>query len=144
MKAHTTLGRDAIEQAERQLGMQVPFLQVAKEIAFYHQEKWDGSGYPTGAGGDAIPVSARLMAVADVYDALISRRIYKEGMPHEQAVAIMVEGRGRHFDPDMVDAFLDLQDEFRAIAAAYADSHADLAAKARQFELVPGGPPALP
>ena len=138
MKAHTTLGRNAIEQAERQLGMEVPFLQVAKEIAYHHQEKWDGSGYPTGASGDAIPVSARLMAVADVYDALVSRRIYKAGMPHAQAVAILREGRGSHFDPDMVDAFLDLQDDFRAIADRFQDSHEDLAAKARQFELIRG------
>ena len=71
-----------------------------------HQEKWDGSGYPQGLAGEQIPLSARLMAVADVYDALISRRVYKEGMPHEKAVAIIEEGRGTHFDPDLVDAFL--------------------------------------
>ncbi len=133
MKKHTTLGRDAILAAEKQLGVQVDFLRYAKEIAYFHQEKWDGSGYPTGASGDDIPVSARLMAVADVYDALISRRVYKEGMSHEAAVAIIVQGRGNHFDPDMVDAFLAVQEEFRNIALRFADTDQDLAAKARQF-----------
>jgi putative two-component system response regulator len=126
MKTHAALGRDAIEHAERTLGTDVEFLTVAKEIAYSHQEKWDGSGYPEGLSGEAIPISARLMAVADVYDALISRRVYKESMPHEAATAIIAEGRGRHFDPDMVDAFLEIQDEFRAIAARYADSDADM------------------
>ena len=129
MKTHTTLGRDAIQAAEKQLGMKVEFLTLAKEIAYGHQEKWDGSGYPEGLSGDAIPVSARLMALADVYDALISRRVYKQGMPHEQAVALIVEGHGRHFDPDIVDAFLELQDEFRAIAQRFGDSDADLQLK---------------
>ena len=123
MKSHTTLGRDAIEAAETQLGMEVEFLGLAKTMAYYHQEKWDGSGYPTGASGDAIPIPARLMALADVYDALISRRIYKEGMSHDMAAKIIKEGRGRHFDPDVADAFLALQDEFRAIAARFADQH---------------------
>ncbi|WP_044874515.1 two-component system response regulator [Pseudomonas sp. LFM046] len=126
MKTHTTLGRDALQHAENQLGMDVPFLRLAKEIAYSHQEKWDGSGYPEGRAGEAIPLSARLMAVADVYDALISRRVYKAGMSHEQAVAIIREGRGTHFDPDIADAFLTLQDEFRAIAQRYADSDDDL------------------
>jgi len=130
MKTHTTLGREAIEHAERALGTEVEFLKMAKEIALSHQEKWDGSGYPEGLSGDAIPVSARLMAVVDVYDALISRRVYKDGMPHEKAVAIMVEGRGSHFDPDMIDAFLELESEFRAIAERYTDSDQDLAKKA--------------
>ena len=133
MKTHTTLGRDAIELAERQLGMKVDFLQHAKDIAYFHQEKWDGSGYPTGASGEQIPVSARLMAVADVYDALISRRVYKEGMSHEKAVGIIREGRGTHFDPDIVDAFLEIQGEFVAIAARFSDSDADLSAKAEQL-----------
>ena len=140
MKTHTTLGRDAIEQAEKRLGMQVEFLTLAKEIAYSHQEKWDGTGYPTGASGDDIPLSARLMAVADVYDALISRRVYKAGMPHEKAVAIIVEGHGKHFDPDVVDAFVELQEEFRAIAARFADSDADMAEKARQIALIRGEP----
>ena len=129
MKTHTTLGRDAIEHAEKQLGMTVDFLSMAKEIALSHQEKWNGSGYPQGLAGDAIPLSARLMAVADVYDALISRRVYKEGMPHEKAVVIVQQGRGTHFDPDVADAFVALKDEFRDIAARFADSDQDMAEK---------------
>ena len=129
MKTHTTLGRDAIEHAEHSLGAKVEFLTMAKEIAYSHQEKWDGSGYPQALSGEGIPLAARLMALADVYDALISRRVYKEGMPHEAAVAIIVEGKGRHFDPDIVDAFLDIQDEFRAIALDHSDSDADMKRK---------------
>ncbi|MFT3850544.1 MAG: two-component system response regulator [Propionivibrio sp.] len=141
MKTHTTLGCEAIEHAEKSLGTEVEFLCTAKEIALSHQEKWDGSGYPVGLAGDAIPISARLMAVADVYDALISRRIYKDGMPHEKAAAIMVEGRGAHFDPDMIDAFLELQDEFRSIAARFADSDQDLAQKADYLSIASASQP---
>jgi putative two-component system response regulator len=130
MKTHCKLGRDAIQHAEDQLGLEVEFLKYAKEIAYGHQEKWDGSGYPEGLAGDDIPISARLMAVADVYDALISRRVYKEGMPHAKAVGIIAEGRGTHFDPDIVDAFMALTDEFQAVAQCYADSDEDLAHKA--------------
>jgi response regulator RpfG family c-di-GMP phosphodiesterase len=72
--------------------MEVDFLRFAKEIAYYHQERWDGSGYPDGLGGDDIPIPARLMAVADVYDALVSRRVYKAAMPHERAVEIVLAG----------------------------------------------------
>ena len=121
MKGHTTLGRDAIEQAELRLGMKVDFLQFAKQIAYGHQEKWDGSGYPLGISGDAIPIPARLMALADVYDALISRRVYKPAFTHEQASEIIVAGRGKHFDPDITDAFVAIAAEFREIAARYTD-----------------------
>jgi putative two-component system response regulator len=138
MKTHTTLGRDAIEHASADLGMQVQFLECAKEIAYSHQEKWDGSGYPLGLAGDAIPISARLMAVADVYDALISRRVYKDGMPHDKAVEIMVEGRGSHFDPDILDAFLAILDEFKDIAARFADSDSDMAKKKKQADHLTG------
>lgn len=131
MKTHTTLGREAIIQAEKNLGITVPFLQFAKEIAYSHQEKWDGSGYPEGLSGDDIPISARLMAVADVYDALVSRRVYKEPIPHDKALEIMLEGKGRHFDPDMTDAFLECQDEFRQIGEKYADTEADVLKKAK-------------
>jgi putative two-component system response regulator len=129
MKTHTTLGRDAIAHAEQELGADVEFLTLAKEIAYSHQEKWDGSGYPQGLAGDQIPISARLMAVADVYDALISRRVYKDAMPHEQAVDIIKQTSGRHFDPDVVDAFLAIEENFRAIALTYGDSDADLLKK---------------
>ncbi len=129
MKTHTTLGRDAISHAEKQLGMEVEFLIIAKEIAYHHQEKYDGSGYPTGISGENIPISARLMAVADVYDALVSRRVYKEPMTHEQAVSIISNGKNRHFDGDIVDAFLELQDEFIAISAQFVDTNKDMALK---------------
>lgn len=133
MKRHSALGRDAIEYAERSLGTNVEFLSMAKEIALSHHEKWDGSGYPEGLSGDNIPVSARLMALADVYDSLISRRIYKEGMSHERATAIIRENRASHFDPDIVDAFIEIQGEFQAIAARYADSNGDIEKKKEFF-----------
>ena len=138
MKTHTTLGRDAILQAERELGLEMPFLQHAKEIAYCHQEKWDGSGYPQGLAGEDIPISARLMAVADVYDALISKRVYKDGMSHEQAVKIMHDGAGSHFDPDVISAFLELQCEFQDVAVRYADSDDELGAKAAHLSKFQG------
>ena len=129
MKTHTTLGRDAIATAEARVGVNVEFLAYAKEIAYSHQEKWDGSGYPEGLSGEDIPISARLMAVADVYDALISRRVYKMPMPHEEAVKIMLAGKGQHFDPDVIDAFIECQAEFKAIGEKYSDSEADVLKK---------------
>jgi putative two-component system response regulator len=125
MKTHTTLGRDAILAAEKQLDAPSSFLRCAREIAYSHQEKWDGSGYPEGLVGPLIPLSARLMAVADVYDALISKRVYKPAMSHERAVEIIREGRGRHFDPDIVDVFDRALDEFTKIAGVFADSEDD-------------------
>ena len=121
MKTHTTLGRDTIEAAEAQLGRSVPFLECAKQIAYCHQEKWDGSGYPQGLAGDDIPIAARLMALADVYDALISRRVYKPAFSHEKARDIIVQGRGVHLDPDIVDAFVAMDGDFQVIAMTYAD-----------------------
>lgn len=135
MKTHTTLGYNAILNAERALGTPVEFLSFAMNIALSHQEKWDGSGYPQGLSGDAIPIAARLMAVADVYDALICRRIYKEPMSHEAAVQIMLGGRGTHFDPDIFDAFIAIQSEFMAIAQRFADSAADLERKRPSKEM---------
>lgn len=126
MKTHTTLGRNAIAAAEKHLDVPSSFLRFAREIAHYHQEKWDGSGYPKGLAGDQIPISARLMALADVYDALISRRVYKPAFPHEKAVDIIRQGRGTHFDPDIADAFLAITEEFRGIADRYADSDHDI------------------
>jgi putative two-component system response regulator len=135
MKTHTTLGRDAIAQAEQALGLEVAFLTMAKEIAYSHQEKWDGSGYPEGLAGDKIPIPARLMAVADVYDALISRRVYKEPMPHAEAIKIIEIASGHHFDPDVVDAFLQIHQQFYAIALTYADSDHDLQRKADYIQM---------
>jgi putative two-component system response regulator len=131
MKTHTTLGRDAILAAEKLIDAPSSFLKLAREIAHYHQEKWDGSGYPEGLRGESIPLSARLMAVADVYDALISKRVYKPPFPHDKAVAIIREGRDKHFDPHMVDAFLQIAEEFEDIASRFTDSDAEVKAKAR-------------
>ena len=124
MKTHTTLGRDAILAAEKLIGVEDTFLRLAREIAYSHQEKWDGSGYPQGLAGESIPISARLMALADVYDALISARVYKPAFPHEKAVEMIRTGRDKHFDPVMVDAFLEIEEEFRTIAAQFSDGEA--------------------
>jgi len=132
MKTHPALGRDAIIAAEQRLGLDLPFLSFAKEIAYSHQEKWDGTGYPEGLSGDDIPISGRLMAVADVYDALICRRVYKEGMPHEKALGIIRENSGTHFDPDIVEAFTEIADEFIQIAKRYEDTAHDVQLKAKQ------------
>lgn len=134
MKTHSLIGAEAIEAAiERVVGgdrarldelqgnTPLDFLVVARHIALGHHEKWDGSGYPQGLRGDAIPIPARLMALADVFDALTCKRHYKKAFPLEQAVALLVEGRGSHFDPDVVDAFLAIQDRFADIAQRYAD-----------------------
>lgn len=121
MKSHCEIGRDAIAMAEKVLGSKEPFLDYAKEIAYGHHERWDGKGYPQGIAGRTIPFSARLMAIADMYDALISRRVYKEPMPHEQAVAIILEGRGAQFDPDIADAFREITGTFREIAMQFSD-----------------------
>ena len=120
MKRHTQYGYEALRITERKLGKDT-FLHYATQIAFSHQEKWDGSGYPLGLKGAEIPISGRLMALADVYDALISKRVYKPPFPHEKAVEIIQEGRDSHFDPDIVDAFVELEGTFRNIALTYAD-----------------------
>jgi putative two-component system response regulator len=136
MKTHCQIGFDAIAHAEDRTEVDVDFLACAKEIAFGHHEKWDGSGYPLGIGGDDIPISARLMAIADVYDALISRRVYKPGMSHEQAVAIIAEGHGQHFDPDICDTFLAIQDRFRIIANRFADTDRDIDEAAQRLTFI--------
>jgi putative two-component system response regulator len=122
MKLHTVHGRDAIAGVEKALGGTNPFLRYAREITYSHQEKWDGSGYPQGLSGEQIPLAARLMAVADVYDALISKRVYKPAFTHETAVELIRQGRGEHFDPDVVDAMLVIEEQFRAIAIELPDS----------------------
>jgi putative two-component system response regulator len=116
MKRHTVLGADAIGRAQADVHEPLPFLDVAKKIARWHHEKWDGSGYPDGLAGDAIPVAARLMALADVFDALISRRVYKEAMTLEEARDVIVEGRRVQFDPDVVGAFAARFHDFTAVA----------------------------
>jgi putative two-component system response regulator len=118
---HAKLGADAIELAERDAEQEVDFLRLAKEIARSHHEKWDGTGYPDGLSGDAIPLSARLMALADVFDALISPRVYKLALSFDQARRIIGTGRNTHFDPDLVDAFLANYADFVAIAQRHLD-----------------------
>jgi putative two-component system response regulator len=127
MKTHAALGSEAIAQAERDAAQPVEFLRIAQEIARHHHERWDGSGYPDGLAGDAIPASARLMAIADVFDALISARAYKPPMSFEHARTIMAAERGKHFDPDVADAFLSSFDAFRAIAQRHRDSDTGVA-----------------
>ena len=117
MKTHTTIGSDAIALAERDIDTSVEFLRQAKEIARSHHERWDGTGYPDGLAGDTIPLSARLMAIADVFDALISKRVYKPAIAFSEVHRIMQEGRDKHFDPDIIDNFLAGYQEFEAIAA---------------------------
>ncbi len=126
MKTHTTLAYDVLEQIEKTFNYQGEPFTTMKEMARSHHEKWDGSGYPQGLSGEQIPLSARLLAVADVYEGLISNRVYKVGVPHDQAVAIIFEGRGTHFDPDIVDAFIEIQDEFLATVQRYADTDQDM------------------
>lgn len=122
MKTHTTIGCDAITKAQAALGLDAPFLVMARQIACSHQEKWDGTGYPEGLAGEQIPVAARIMALADVYDALITRRDYKEAMPHAEAVRIIESASGQHFDPDIVAAFLQIHEQLYAVALTYIDS----------------------
>ncbi len=136
MKTHAAIGAEAIAKAMTEavsafegdatdVSGAFGFMQVAREIALMHHEKWDGSGYPAGLAGEAIPVSGRLMALADVFDALTCRRIYKPPMPVEKAHQIIVEGRGTHFDPDVVDAYLACRDKFAEIARRFADPDTD-------------------
>lgn len=143
MKEHPKIGADAIEKAMRgtlasadaaavaQASGAFAFMRVAQEIALRHHEKWDGSGYPSGLAGDAIPVSARLMALADVFDALMCRRIYKPAMGLEETTRIIVQGRGTHFDPDVVDAFLACRERFADIARRFADPETDMTIEPR-------------
>jgi len=116
VKKHAAYGRDAIANAETRVEVRNDeFLRIAKDLVYCHHERWDGSGYPEGLKGDQIPLAGRLMAVVDVYDALVTRRTYKEPIPHEEAVRLIREGKGTQFDPDLVDAFLSVQDRWRQV-----------------------------
>ncbi len=126
MRTHPAIGHAAIERAEKTLGRASPRLAIAKDLVLCHQEKWDGSGYPRALAGTDIPVAARILAIGDVYDALITSKVYKDGVPHDKAVQIIFSERGAHFDPDMVDAFIEIQDTFDAIAKRFADTDADM------------------
>ena len=122
MKTHTQLGRDSIATAEKHLGKYSEFLALARDIAYGHHERWDGTGYPQGLRGEEIPPAARLMSVADVYDALISERVYKQAFTHEVAVETIRAGRGSQFDPTVVDAFLEISDQFLEMSHTFSDS----------------------
>lgn len=114
MKGHTLIGGRTLEDAEKQLRKKSKsFLSMGKKIAYCHHEKWDGSGYPFGLKGNDIPLSARIVALADVYDALTSKRVYKNAMTHDMAKSIIIEGSGKHFDPILVDVFLKLEDKIK-------------------------------
>lgn len=136
MKTHTTIGGQAIEAALRRvrgapeadrfgdLADSLAFLEIARQIAVSHHEKWDGSGYPEGLAGENIPLPGRLMALADVFDALLSVRPYKKALSVEQATAMIAQGRGAHFDPDVVDVFLKHRDEFARLSVGRSDEAA--------------------
>ena len=114
MKRHSMIGGDTLKAADIEAGRD-SFLAMGRDIAYYHHEKWNGTGYPFKLEGEAIPLCARIAALADVYDALSSRRPYKEPFSHEKSKAIILEGRSSHFDPDVVDAFLAKEERFVAI-----------------------------
>lgn len=120
MQNHTLYGQTVIKKLEKKVG-KTSFLQYANDIIVGHHEKYDGSGYPHGLKGDNIPLSGRIMAIADVYDALTTKRVYKNAFPHEKVMAIMNEGNGSHFDPIVFNAFLEVEIDFLSIAAAYED-----------------------
>jgi HD-GYP domain-containing protein (c-di-GMP phosphodiesterase class II) len=126
MKSHPQIGANIIQAVATQSDWN-SFMKIAYQICLYHQEKWDGSGYPKGLAGEAIPLAARLMALADVYDALISKRVYKHAFSHCKAVSIIRKGRGNHFDPFIVEAFEAIQDQFKDIALRFIDSDAQRA-----------------
>lgn len=120
MKTHSTIGADTLRAVDRQHPGN-SFLVMGIDIAENHHEKWDGSGYPKGLAGDAIPLSARILALGDVYDALTSKRCYKEAFSHDKSRGIIVDSRGTHFDPVVVDAFLDIEDEFIRVRSEFQD-----------------------
>lgn len=123
MQLHSEVGGECIHQIERRLGSS-NFLEMAREIALSHHERWDGLGYPSGLAGEAIPLAARIVAIADVYDALASPRVYKPAYPHEKCVEIISQEAGRQFDPDLVEVFLSIEQQFREISARFHDEPA--------------------
>jgi len=126
MRTHTTQGYEAIVRAEKTLGKTSPMLEMVKDLTLSHHERWDGSGYPQCLAGNSIPLSARIMALADVFDALISNKVYKDGMSHDQALQIIISERSTHFDPDLVDVLVEIHPEFHAIAQRFVDTDADM------------------
>ena len=126
VRLHPQAGCDIITQIQRRAGGSTPFLSFAREITLGHHERWDGSGYPQGLAREAIPAAARLVAIADAYDALTSDRVYRSGVPHDKAARQIFQQRGAQFAPDMVDAFIEVQFAFRDIAQQHADGEHDL------------------
>ena len=124
MQAHARIGGECLQGIEQRLGSS-NFLQMAREIAFAHHERWDGSGYPDGLAEKDVPLSARIVAIVDVYDALSSKRVYKPPLPHEECVAIIQSQAGKHFDPELVDVWLTLESKFREIANQYTEVSTD-------------------
>ena len=114
MKMHTVYGGQALEEAANEAGEE-SFLSVGRDVAYHHHEHWNGAGYPFGAEGEEIPLAARIVAIADVYDAITTERRYKPAYSHEETVAIIVENKGKQFDPNLVDVFLEVEEEFKAI-----------------------------
>ena len=137
MKTHTTVGGEIIDRVIRTVPeSDSGYLQEAKRLALYHHEKWNGAGYPTGIAGEEIPLSARIMAVADVFDALVSNRSYKKGFPFEKAMDIIRESSGTHFDPAIAEAFLNAEDEVRKVAEQFGEKES--AQEEAQSEKTPG------
>jgi len=124
IKRHTLMGGNALKAIESQIEGK-SFLAIGKEIAYNHHEKWDGSGYPRGLKGEAIPLSARIIAVADVYDALTTKRFYKEAYSHDKARDMIIELKGKHFDPDMVNAFTAVAEKFNHVRKEKLKEEAD-------------------
>ena len=120
MKTHTSIGAETLRAVDRQHPGN-DFLLMGVEIAEGHHEKWDGSGYPRGLGGEDIPLAARILALGDVYDALTSKRCYKEAFSHDKSKSIILEGSGSHFDPNVVDAFVEIEDEFIRVRDFFQD-----------------------
>jgi len=120
MKTHTVIGGETI-RATAAAYPQASFLAMAMDVVLYHHERWDGTGYPEGLAGTNIPLSARIIAIADVYDALTSKRVYKAAYDHQSASKIIIDGRGTHFDPTLVDAFLQVQDAVNEIRNSFGD-----------------------
>jgi putative two-component system response regulator len=120
MKTHTTIAAQTLDATLSKFPG-ASFLKMARDIAATHHEKFDGSGYPNGLNGENIPLCGRIIALADVYDALISKRVYKQALTHNSAKSIILEGRSKHFDPDVVDCFVELENQFVAIHKRFSE-----------------------
>ena len=136
MQEHSRIGGECLQEIEKRLGRS-NFLHMARDIAFAHHERWDGSGYPLGLSGEKIPLAARIVAIGDVYDALSSRRVYKEPLSHDQCVAIIQGGAGTHFDPRIVEAWGEVAPRFREIAERHSNTRTRTYNERADGELLP-------